>query len=31
MIYSDVAGIRQVQFIGELDPFKVLDDYYANI
>ena len=31
MIYSDVAGIRQIQFIGELDPFKVLDDYYANI
>lgn len=31
MTYSDVAGIRQVQFIGELDSFKVLDDYYANI
>lgn len=31
MIYSDFAGIRQVQFIGDLDPFKVLDDYYANI
>ena len=31
MTYNDVAGIRQIQFIGELDSFKVLDDYYANI
>ena len=26
--YSDVAGIRQIQFIGEIDRMQVLDDYY---
>ena len=31
MAYSDVAGIRQVQFTQSMDPFKVLDDYYENI
>ena len=32
MSYSDVAGIRQVQFTKDLDKTKVLDDYYeANI
>lgn len=32
MSYSDVAGIRQVQFTKDLDKIKVLDDYYeANI
>lgn len=32
MAYSDVAGIRQVQFTKELDYKRVLDDYYeANI
>ena len=31
MTYSDVSGIRQVQFTGELDPIKVLEDYYAHI
>ena len=30
--YSDMAGIKQVQFVAELDCKKVLDDYYnANI
>ena len=28
--YSDVAGIKQVQFTAELDPQKVLDDYYGS-
>lgn len=28
--YSDVAGIRQVQFIQELNPFEVLDNYYGK-
>lgn len=32
MAYSDVAGIRQIQFINELDYTQVLDRYYeANI
>ena len=32
MAYSDVSGIRQVQFTKELDYIRVLDDYYeANI
>lgn len=31
MAYSDVAGIRQVQFIEEIDPINVLNDYYENI
>lgn len=32
MAYSDVSGIRQVQFTKELDYKRVLDDYYeANI
>ena len=31
LAYSDVAGIRQIQFVGVLEPRKVLDDYYANI
>lgn len=26
--YSDVAGIRQIQFIGDADRMKILDDYY---
>lgn len=26
--YSDVAGIRQIQFTGTTDKMKVLDDYY---
>ena len=26
--YSDVAGIRQIQFIGKADRMQVLDDYY---
>ena len=26
--YSDVAGIRQIQFTGDADRMKVLDDYY---
>ena len=28
--YSDVAGIRQIQFIHELDPKVVLDKYYSH-
>ena len=28
--YSDVAGIRQLQFTKSLDAFKVLDDYYGT-
>lgn len=31
MAYSDVAGIRQVQFTRELDPQQVLDDYYEKL
>lgn len=31
MAYSDVAGIRQVQFIQELNKEQVLDDYYEAI
>ena len=27
--YSDVAGIKQVQFIKDLDVKQVLDDYYG--
>lgn len=30
MAYSDVAGIRQVQFIKELNKKQVLDDYYET-
>ncbi len=30
LAYSDVAGIRQVQFIKELDVKQVLDDYYGK-
>ena len=26
--YSDVAGIRQIQFVGDADRMKVLEDYY---
>lgn len=29
--YSDVAGIRQMQFTNEIEPFMVLDDYYENV
>ena len=29
--YSDVAGIRQMQFTNELKPFEVLDKYYAKV
>lgn len=29
--YSDVAGIRQMQFTNEIEPFTVLNDYYENI
>ena len=29
--YSDVAGIRQMQFTKEIDPFTVLDQYYAAV
>lgn len=28
--YSDVAGIKQVQFVKDLDANKVLDDYYGT-
>ncbi len=28
--YSDVAGIKQIQFTAELDYKKVLDDYYGS-
>jgi hypothetical protein len=28
--YSDVAGIRQVQFIGEIDGYQVLKNYYET-
>jgi hypothetical protein len=28
--YSDVAGIKQVQFTAELDYKKVLNDYYGS-
>jgi len=31
LAYSDVAGIRQVQFIKELEPLQILDAYYGNI
>ena len=30
MAYSDVAGIRQVQFIKDLSKEQILDDYYEN-
>lgn len=30
MSYSDVAGIRQIQFIKDLEYKKVLDDYYEQ-
>lgn len=29
--YSDVAGIRQMQFTNEIEPFIVLDNYYENV
>ena len=28
--YSDVAGIRQIQFIKDLDYKQVLDNYYGT-
>ena len=28
--YSDVAGIRQMQFIQDIDPMMVLNNYYDN-
>lgn len=28
--YSDVAGIRQIQLIGDVDYYKVLDNYYGK-
>jgi len=31
LAYSDIAGIRQVQFIKEESPFQILNDYYENI
>lgn len=30
LAYSDVAGIRQIQFIKDLDVKQVLDDYYGT-
>ena len=30
LAYSDVAGIKQVQFVKDLDANKVLDDYYGT-
>lgn len=30
MAYSDVAGIRQIQFTKDIDPIMVLDHYYEN-
>ena len=29
--YSDVAGIRQIQFTKDIEPMTVLDQYYENI
>lgn len=29
--YNDIAGIRQIQFIKDLDSLKVLNDYYEHI
>ena len=29
-VYSDVAGIKQVQFIKDLDIKQVLDNYYGK-
>ena len=29
--YSDVAGIRQMQFTNEIPPYQVLNDYYGQI
>lgn len=31
MTYSDVAGIRQMQFTKTLEPFEVLDKYYERV
>lgn len=31
MTYSDVAGIRQMQFTKSLEPFDVLDKYYERV
>ena len=31
MAYSDVAGIRQIQFTNDIDPMIVLDRYYEHI
>lgn len=31
LAYSDIAGIRQVQIIKELDPVQVLNDYYEKV
>ena len=28
LLYSDVAGIRQIQFTGDADRMNILDDYY---
>ena len=29
--YSDVAGIRQIQFTKAMDPIDVLDHYYEKV
>lgn len=31
LAYSDIAGIRQVQIIKEMDPVQVLNDYYEKV
>lgn len=31
LAYNDIAGIRQVQIIKELDPVQVLNDYYEKV
>ena len=31
LAYSDIAGIRQVQIIKELNPVQVLNDYYEKV
>lgn len=31
LAYSDIAGIRQVQIIKDLDPVQVLNDYYEKV
>ncbi len=28
--YSDVAGVRQIQLVGDVDYYKVLDNYYGK-